>query len=66
MSETILRAGAGWGATTIDRGANYNGNVGGGGGGWSSVSTSGDARMARLTIVAICLIGFCILSPNYR
>ena len=28
VSETILGAGTGWGKTTVDRGVNYNGNVG--------------------------------------
>ena len=53
VSETTLRAGAGWGATTVDFGVNYNGNVGRGEGGVSGVSMACGSVIARLTSVAI-------------
>ena len=64
--ETTLGAGAGWGTTTVDFVVNSGGNVGGGEGGVSGVSTDGVEGMARLRSVVICLIGFCILSPNKK
>ena len=44
--ETTLRAGAGWGATTVDLGVNYDGNVGKGECGVSGVSKADGAGMA--------------------
>ena len=47
VSETTLGAGSGWGATYVDCGVNYDGNVGWGEGGVSGVSTYFGAGMAR-------------------
>ena len=58
MSETTLRAGTGWGATTVDFGVNYNVNVGRGEGGVSGVSIVFVAGIARLISVVIFLLDF--------
>ena len=64
MSETTLRAGTGWGATTVDFGVNYNVNVGRGEGGVSDLSMVFGAGIVRLISVAICFIEFCVSYPN--
>ena len=62
MSETTLRAGTGWGATTVDFGVNYNVNVGRGEGGVSDLSMVLGAGIVRLISVAICLLNFVYLT----
>ena len=57
-SETTLGAGAGWGATTIYCGVNSDGNMGGGGGEVSGISTASGEGMEELRSVAVCLIDF--------
>ena len=64
MYETTLRAGADWGAKTVDCGVNYNDNVGRGEGGVSGVLMACGAGIARLISVAIYFIEFCVSSPN--
>ena len=64
VPDTTLRYGAGWCTTTVDCGVNSNGNVCRGKGGVSGVSISCGSRIARLIIVAICFIGFCVSSQN--
>ena len=51
--ETTLGSGAEWGATTVDFGVNSNGNVGGGEGGVSGVSTYGGSVIVQLRGVVI-------------
>ena len=58
MSEITLGDGAGWVSTTVDRGVNYDGNVGGGEGGGSGVSTAVGEGMEQLRSVAIFKFNF--------
>ena len=64
MSETTLRAGAGWGTTTVDCGVNYNGNLDRGEVGVSGIKIDCGSGISWPTIVAICFIGFCVSPPN--
>ena len=66
VSETTLRDGSGQGATNVDCGFNYDGNVGGEEVGVGGVSTDDISGISQLRSVAICLIAFFVLSPNYR
>ena len=56
VSETTLRAGAGWGATTVDCGLNSDENVGKGGGGVSGISMACGTEIPWLRSVLICFI----------
>ena len=64
VSETTLRAGAGWGTTTVDCGVNYNGNLDRGEVGVSGIKIDCGSGISWPTIVAICFISFCLFSPN--
>ena len=61
VSETTLRAGAGWGTTTVDCGVNSNVNVIRGEGGFSGVSMAYGTGIVRLISVVIIFIAFFIV-----